>query len=171
MTASFVTENAGKKLLIEQVKNEPVEQLALRNQHVLVAANELKGNELLLDFSILITNKKVINPLSIVSVMENNNEAERNIRRSRKHMDDFISHYSSGEIVVQTMATIDHNFSSGIARVSKELAADMVLINDDSRLNLLKRLVGDDRDHLLDVCDKTIFFCHFNRSFASFKKM
>lgn len=171
MTASFVTENAGKKLLIEQVKNEPVEQLALRNQHVLVAANELRGNELLFDFSILITNKKVINPLSIVSVMDNDQDAEKNIRRSRKHMDDFISHYSGGEIVVQTMATIDHNFSSGIARVSKELAADMVLINDNSKLNILKRLVGDDRDHLLDVCDKTVFFCHFERSFASFKKL
>lgn len=171
MTASFVTESAGKKLVIEQAKNEPVEQLALRNQHVLVAANELKGNELLLDFSILITNKKVINPLSIVSVMENDNKAEQNIRRSRKHLDDFISHYSGGEIVVQTMATIDHNFSSGIARVSKELAADMVLINDNSKMNLLKRLVGDDREHLLDVCDKTIFFCHFERSFASFRRL
>lgn len=171
MTASFVTENAGKKLLIEQVKNEPVEQLALRNQHVLVAANELKGNELLLDFSILITNRKVINPLSVVSVMENDEDAERNIRRARKHMDDFISHYSGGEITVQTMATIDHNFSSGIARVSKELAADMVLINDNSKLNLLKRLVGDDRDHLLNVCERTVFFCHFERSFASFRKL
>lgn len=171
MTASFVTENAGKKLLIEQVKNEPVEQPALRNQHVLVAANELKGNELLLDFSILITNRKVINPLSVVSVMENDEDAERNIRRARKHMDDFISHYSGGEITVQTMATIDRNFSSGIARVSKELAADMVLINDNTKMNLLKRLVGDDRDHLLDVCERSIFFCHFERSFASFRKL
>ncbi len=171
MTASFVTENAGKKILIEQVKNEPVEQLALRNQHVLVAANELRGNELLLDFSILITNRKVINPLSVVSVMENDEDAERNIRRARKHMDDFISHYSGGEISVQTMATIDHNMSSGIARVSKELAADIILINDHSEKNLLKRLVGDDKDHLLDVCDKSIFFCHFDRKFASFKKI
>lgn len=171
MTASFVTENAGKKILIEQVKNEPVEQLALRNQHVLVAANELKGNELLLDFSILITNRKVINPLSVVSVMENDEEAERNIRRARKHMDDFISHYSGGEISVQTMATIDHNMSSGVARVSKELAADIILINDNNKMNILKRLVGDDREHLLDVCDKSVFFCHFERKFASFKKI
>lgn len=169
MTASFVTENAGKKLLIDQAKSEPMEDPALRSQHLMVAANELKGNEQLLDFSILITDKKVINPISVVSVLDNDGEAEMRIRRSRRHMDDFIHHYSGGEISVQAMATIDYNLSSGIARVSKELVADIVLINDNSRLNLLKRLVGDDRDHLLDVCDKSVFFCQFNNSFAAYR--
>jgi Kef-type K+ transport system membrane component KefB len=169
MTASFVTENAGKKLLIHQSKKEPMEGPALRSQHLMVAANELKGNEQLLDFSILITDKKVINPISVVSVLDNDGEAEMRIRRSRKHMDDFIHHYSGGEISVQAMATIDHNLSSGISRVSKELVADIVLINDNSKLNLLKRLVGDDRDHLLDVCEKTVFFCQFNNPFATYR--
>lgn len=171
MVASFVTENAGKKLLIEQSKHEPIEGPALRSQHLLVAANELRGNEQLLDFSILITDKKVINPISVVSVLDNDAEAEMRIRRSRKHMDDFIHHYSGGEISVQAMATIDHNFSSAIARVSKEMVADIVLINDNSSLNLLKRLVGDDRDHLLDVCEKTIFFCQFNNPFAIYRNI
>lgn len=171
MTASFVTENAGKKLLIAQSKNEPLEGPAMRSQHLLVAANELKGNEQLLDFSILITDKKVKNPISVVSVLDNDEEAEMRIRRSRKHIDDFITHYNSGEINVHAMATIDHNLSSGIARVSKELVADIVLINDSSKINLLKRLVGDDRDHLLDVCDKTVFFCHFNHSFSSYRSI
>jgi len=171
MTASFVTESAGKKLLMEQAKNEPLETPELRSQHLMVAANELKGNEQLLDFSILITDKKVINPISVVSVLDNDGEAEMRIRRSRKHMDDFIHHYSGGEISVQAMATIDHNLSSGISRVSKELVADIVLINDDSRLNLLKRLVGDDRDHLLDVCEKTVFFCQFNHAFSHYREI
>lgn len=171
MTASFVTENAGKRLLMDQVKNEPLEGPALRSQHVMVAANELMGNEQLLDFSILITDKKVINPISVVSVLEDDHEAEMRIRRARKHMDDFTRHYSGGEINVNAMATIDHNLSSGIARVSKELVADVVLINDSSKINLLKRLVGDDRDHLLDVCEKTVFFCQFNHPFSNYQNI
>lgn len=171
MVASFVTENAGKRILIELSDKEPIEGPELRSQHLLVAANELKGNEQLLDFSILITDKKVINPISVVSVVENDAQAEQHIRRSRRHMDDFVSHYSGGEIGIQAMATIDHNFSSGIARVSRELAADIVLINDNSQINLLKRLVGDDRGHLLDVCEKTVFFCQFNRSFALYRSI
>lgn len=169
MTASFVTENAGKRLLLDQAKNEPLEGPALRSQHLLVAANELRGNEQILDFSILITDKKVINPISVVSVLNNDSEAEKSIRRSRKHMDDFIHHYSGGELTVNAMATIDVNLSSGIARVSKELVADIVLINDDSKTNLLKRMVGDDRDHLLDVCEKTVFFCQFQHAFTTYR--
>lgn len=55
---------------------------------------------------------------------------------------------------IQATATIDHNVSNGIGRVAKEVAADIVLINDQSKTNLLKRLIGDDRDHLLDSCEK-----------------
>lgn len=171
MTASFVAENAGRKLRISQTKNEPLEGPSMRSQHVLVAANELRGNEALLDFSVLITDKTVMNPISVVSVLENDEEAEMRIRRSRKHIDDFITHYNSGEIHVHAMATIDQNLSSGIARVSKELAADIVLINDNSKAKLFKRLIGDDRENLLNVCAKTVFFCRFNHSFSAYRKI
>jgi hypothetical protein len=171
MTASFVTENAGKKLLIDQSKDEKIEGPALRTQHIMVAANELKGNEKVLDFSILITDLKVKNPISVVSVLENDDKAEANIRRSRKHMDDFITHYSGGEISVNAMATIDHNISSGIGRMSKELAADIVLINDDSRSNMFKRIIGDERDQLIDSCEKTIFFCNLNKPINGYRRV
>jgi hypothetical protein len=167
LVASFVTESASKKMLVEQAKNEPIEGPLRRSQHLLVAADELQGNEQLLDFSILITDKKVVNPISVVSVLENDQNVEDRIRKSRKYIDEFVNYFSSSEISIQATATIDHNVSNGIGRVAKEVAADIVLINDQSKTNLIKRLIGDDRDHLLDVCEKTIFFCHFERPFAS----
>lgn len=171
MVASFVTENAGRRLLLEQADDDLLTAPQLRSQHLLVALNELKGNENILDFSVLVTDKKVINPISVVSVLADDMEAEKRIHRSRHHMDEIIKHYSSGEIKVNTIATIDHNLSSGIARTSKELAADIVVINDSDKMNLLLRLVGDDRDHLLDVCDKTVFFCQLDMSFASKRRI
>lgn len=172
MTASFVTENAGRRLLLEQADDEDfLTAPQLRSQHLLVALNELKGNEKLLDLSILITDKNVINPISVVSVLADDEEAEKRIHRSRNHMNEIIKHYSSGETKVNTIATIDHNLSSGIARTSKELAADIVLINDSDKMNLLMRIVGDDREHLLDVCDKTVFFCQLDMPFISKRKI
>lgn len=172
MTASFVTENAGRRLMLEQADDEDLLTAPqLRSQHLLVALNELKGNEKLLDLSILITDKNVINPISVVSVLADDEEAEKRIHRSRNHMNDIIKHYSSGETKVNTIATIDHNLSSGIARTSKELAADIVLINDSDKMNLLMRIVGDDREHLLDVCDKTVFFCQLDMPFISKRKI
>jgi Kef-type K+ transport system membrane component KefB len=172
MTASFVTENAGRRLLLEQADDEDLLNAPqLRSQHLLVALNELRGHENILDFSVLITDKRVINPISVVSVLADDREAEQRIRRSRNHMDDIIRHYASGETKVNTIATIDHNLSSGIARTSKELAADIVVLNDSSKMNLLMRVVGDDREHLLDVCDKTVFFCQLDMSFASKRRI
>lgn len=171
MVASFVTENAGRKLLIETRDDDQLYAPQKRSQHLLVATNELRGNETLLDLSILITDKSVTNPISVVSVLANDEEAEKRIRASRNHMDEITRHYSSGEIKVNAIATIDHNLSSGIARSSKELAADIVILNDSNKANLLMKIVGDDRDHLLDVCPKTVFFCQLDRSFAEKKRI
>ncbi|MEY3236213.1 MAG: hypothetical protein RI883_314 [Bacteroidota bacterium] len=173
LVASFVTENAGKRLLVEMAEKGDADtnETRLRNQHLLLAINELKGNELLLDFAMMITNRKVINPISVVSVLPNNEEAERKIRSSRKALDEIVKHFSGGDSKVNAIATIDLNLSSGIARVSKELVTDLVVLNDSRNMNLLKRIVGDDRDHLLDVCDKTIFFCQFEKVALSYDKV
>ena len=173
MVASFVSENAGKKLLIQlaETGEEPEVKQVSRNQHLLIAINELKENELLIDFSVMITDKRVLNPISVVSVLPNNKEAEHRIRTSRKEMDEIVKHFSNGEFPVNVITTIDHNLSSGIARVSKELFTDIVVLNDNKKMNLLKRIVGDDREHLLDVCDKTVFFCQFDKSFVSYNKI
>jgi hypothetical protein len=173
LTASFVTENAGKNLLIqisEEGDNEATET-KLRNKHLLVSMNELKGNESLLDFAILISDPKVINPISVVSVYPNNEDAERMIRKSRKSLEEIVKHFSGHETKLNTIATIDHNLSSGIARVSKELVTDIVVLNDSRKMNLLKRIVGDDRSHLMEVCDRTIFFCQLDRPSVSYERI
>jgi Kef-type K+ transport system membrane component KefB len=173
MTASFVTENAGRKLLIElnEAGEGELNESKLRNQHIMVSMNELKGNENLIDFSLIISDPKVINPISVVSVHPNNEKAEIMIRKSRKSLEDIVKHFSGHEAKLNTIATIDYNLSSGIARVSKELVADIVVINDNKNFNFIQRMVGDEREHLMDLCDKTIFFCQLNRSMLAYSRI
>jgi Kef-type K+ transport system membrane component KefB len=174
MTSSFVTEIAGKKMLIEMSENSDldVNETKLRNKHIMVSINELNGNENLIDFALLVSDPKVINPISVVSVYPNNDQAERMIRKSRKSLEDIVKHFSGHESKINTIATIDYNLSSGISRVSKELVSDIVILNDSrNNTNILKRIVGDDRAHLLDVCDKTIFFCQLDKPSVSYQKI
>lgn len=173
MTSSFVTESAGKRLLQKLSENSELEdnEMRLRNKHLMVYMNELKGNERLLDFALLITDPQVINPISVVSVYPDNENAERMIRKSRKSLEDIVKHYSGHESKLNTIATIDHNLSSGISRVSKELVADIVLVNDSPDINIIKRLVGDDRAHLLTTCDKTVFFSSLNKPSVSYERI
>jgi Kef-type K+ transport system membrane component KefB len=173
MTSSFVTENTGKRLLLDISENSDLEdnEMRLRNKHLMVSMNELKGNERLLDFALLVTDPQVINPISVVSVYPDNENAERMIRKSRKSLEEIIKHYSGHEAKLSTIATIDHNFSSGIARVSKELVADIVLVNDSLDKNIIKRMVGDDREHLLSTCGKTVFFCSLEKPSVSYERI
>ena len=173
MTASFVTEHAGKELLIQisDQGEDDVYETKLRNKHLVVAMNELNGNEKLLEFALQVSDPKVINPISIVSVLPSSSYAERIIHKSRKNLEEIVKHFSGYETKLNTIATIDLNISSGISRVSKELFADVVLVNDSNRINLIKRIVGDDRAHLMDSCDKTIFFCQVERSSVNYEKI
>jgi len=173
MTASFVTEHAGKELLIkiaDQGEDEIYES-KLRNKHLVVAMNELSGNEKLLEFALQVSDPKVINPISIVSVLPTSSFAERIIHKSRKNLEEIVKHFSGYETKLNTIATIDLNISSGISRVSKELFADVVMVNDSNKINLIKRIVGDDRAHLMDSCDKTIFFCQVERPSVNYEKI
>jgi NhaP-type Na+/H+ or K+/H+ antiporter len=173
MVASFITEMAGKKLLAEIAEDseEGQNETRLRNQHVLVSMNELKGNETLLDFAAVISDSRVINPISVVSVHPNNEDAERTIRKSRKSLEEIMKHFAGHEMKINTIATIDMNLSSGISRVSKELVVDLVMLNDSRKLTVLKRLIGDDRQHLLDVCEKSIFFCQLDKPSINYRKI
>ena len=173
MASSMITENSAKRLLLDISENSDLEdnEMRLRNKHLMVSMNELKGNERLLDFALLVTDPQVINPISVVSVYPDNENAERMIRKSRKSLEEIIKHYSGHEAKLSTIATIDHNFSSGIARVSKELVADIVLVNDSLDNNIIKRIVGDDREHLLSTCGKTVFFCSLEKPSVSYERI
>ncbi|MFM1809603.1 MAG: hypothetical protein RLZZ382_828 [Bacteroidota bacterium] len=173
MTASFVTEHAGKELLIQIADQgeDEIYESKLRNKHLVVAMNELTGNEKLLEFALQVSDPKVINPISIVSVLPTSSFAERIIHKSRKNLEEIVKHFSGYETKLNTIATIDLNISSGISRVSKELFADVVMVNDSNKINLIKRIVGDDRAHLMDSCDKTIFFCQVERPSVNYEKI
>lgn len=173
MTASFIIENAGKELLIKKSEDSDDDVMGnkLRNKHIVVAMNELQGNEKLLEFAIHVSDPKVINPISIVSVLPNSENAEKIIHRSRKNLEEIVKHFSGHETKLNTMATIDLNLSSGISRVSKELVADMVILNDSNKNTLLKRIVGNDRAHLIDVCEKTVLFCQIDRPSVSYGRV
>ena len=173
MVASFVTENAGKEMLMnlaEKGEDEVLES-KLRNKHLVVAMDKLAGNEKVLEFALQVSDPKVINPISVVSVLPNSRQAQQVIHKSRKNLEEIVKHFSGYETKLNTIATVDLNVSSGISRVAVELVADVVIVNDSNRPNFLKMIVGDDRQHLLESCDKTIFFCQIDKPSVEYQRL
>lgn len=173
IVASFVTEKAAKEIVVEtedEVEDTAAARDAVREQILLPIAN-VANIEKLLEFAIFIKNKKSPNPISVLSVVSNDDEAEHNILKARKRFDELAREVSGSEVDVDTITTIDHNAASGINRISREILADIIVLGWPRRAGFIEKLIGEKIDSILNNNDKTTFICHLERPLAPHKRI
>ena len=173
IVASFATEKAAKKIVLEMEDDhsELKKSSELTNEHILIPIANIESIEKLIEFSIFIKDKKSANPLSILSVVSNNDEAEVNIIRARNKLEAYVKQGSASEIKVNIITTIDHNPASGISRISREIMADIIILGWPHRAGLIDKLIGEKVDSILDNTDKTTFICHFEKPLVLHKRI
>lgn len=159
--ASFVTEKAAKRIVVESEngKMDFAGTNSLNDEHILLPIANTKKIEKLIEFSVLIKDKKSPNPISILSVVSNDEEAELNILKTRNKLEEFVKQGSATETKVNAIATIDHNITSGVARISREIMANIIVLGWPARTGLLDKLIGEKTESILDNTDKTVFIC------------
>src|SRR5690606_15486744 len=112
IVASFATERAAKKIIVES-DNDAEEIIktngAASSEHILLPIASVANIEKLLEFAIFIKDKKSANPVSILSVVSNNNEAEINILKARNKLEEFVRQASASATKVNIISTIEHN--------------------------------------------------------------
>ncbi len=171
--ASFATEKAAKIIVIES--EDETEELkkknSINNEHILLPIANIDNIEKLLEFSIYIKDKKSVNPISILSVVSNNDEAESNILKTRNKLEQFVIQASASETNVNIITTIDHNPASGISRISKEIMADIIVLGWPKRTGLIAKLIGDKVDSILSNTDKCTFICHLEKPLVLHKRI
>ncbi|HRF24223.1 MAG TPA: cation:proton antiporter, partial [Chitinophagaceae bacterium] len=77
IVASLATEKAAKKIILE-TEEDPAALLQadhIKNEHILIPIANIENLEKLLELSIFIKDKKSVNPISVLSVVSNNEEA------------------------------------------------------------------------------------------------
>ncbi|KDN54949.1 cation:proton antiporter [Flavobacterium seoulense] len=171
--ASFVTEKAAKRLVIES-EDEKIDSVGsggLTDEHILLPIANSKKIEKILEFSILIKDKKSPNPISILSVVSNDEEAELNILKTRNKLEEFVKQGSATETKVNVITTIDHNITSGVTRISREIMANIVVLGWPSRTGLLDKLVGEKTESILSNTDKTVFICDLVKPLVLHKRI
>lgn len=173
VVASFATEKAAKKIILqsddESAENGPANRM--NNEHILMPISNLENFEKLLEFSILIKDKNSPNPISLLTVVSNDDEAEINILKARNKLEDFVKQGSAAETRVKVITTIDHNAASGIARISKEITADIIVVDWPRRSAILDKLLGEKLDRILAKINRTIFICNFEKPLVLHKRI
>jgi len=172
MVATLVTEDASKKIVLAGDQDEVTEDRDIKKEEQLVLpiAN-LNNMESLLDFAALIKSKQSHFPLTVLTVVQNNDLAEQNLKKARKNLDSTARHASGSEIEVNIMATIDYNIASGISRAAREVNADGIILGWPSKAGIIEKMVGEKTQSILNSTDANLFMCDINRSIVTHKRI
>lgn len=173
LVGSFATERAAKKILLHGKGFElsSSEINIYRNEHILLPAAKLLHIQKLLEFTLLIKDKKSPNPVTILSVVPNNAEAESNLISARKMLEEFKMEGAASEVKVNTIATIDYNPASGITRISREIMADIIVLGWPDKIGLIDKFVGGKVNMLIKNVDKNLFICYLDHHIIDQKRI
>ncbi|NSW45405.1 MAG: cation:proton antiporter [Bacteroidales bacterium] len=170
IVSSFVTEKAAKQLVIQG--DSKIHNLGLNVwEYILIPIVNWTNLEKILRFAILLKDKKSPNPISLLTIVPNDLEAEVNIIKSRKKLEEYLETASSTETPVNIIVSIDHNAIAGILRTSKEIMANMLLIGWPKKADIFDKILGDNIEKLITELDKNIFLAHFEKPFTSIKRI
>lgn len=173
IVASMATEKAAKQIILdtEDDHSELLNADTVKNEHILIPIANIENLEKLIDLSIFIKDKKSVNPISVLSIVSNNEEAEIKLLNARNKLETFVKTASAAETRVNIITTIDHNAISGISRISREIMADIIVREWPLKTGLIDKLIGETVDSVLTSTEKNTFICYFNKPLAIHKRI
>jgi len=173
IVASFASEKAARKIVLasEDENFDLKETNVIINEHILLPIANINNIGNLLDFAVLIKNKKAPNPITLLSVVPNNDEAEANILKARTKLQSIAQQVSASETKANVITTIDHNPASGIARTSREILADIIILGWPKRQGVIEKFLGEKTKGILKSINKTAFICHFAKPLIAHKRI
>jgi hypothetical protein len=167
LTGSFVTANAGKRLaLTEAIKLPEVTNL---HERILIPVTDPEKNEELLDFAILLHQKREENPVYLLNVVHDDDEVKEKVVQVNMNMEKAIRHAAETETRVQLLTRVDLNMTSGIARAVKEMLISDVVISWDEKSSstttgfLFNSLFGSATQNILDSVMETVYVCRLKQ--------
>jgi Kef-type K+ transport system membrane component KefB len=171
LVASIVTENASKRIITSE-KEEPVIEYPVHNsEHIMLPIANLDNMETLLEFAVYMKNKKSINPITILSVVPNDEEAEKNLLKAKKNLQSLVKVASANETKVKVTATIDHNIAGGIIRASREEMTDTIMIGWPRKTGLIERFIETKTASIISRTSKAVYICHFEHPLVNHNKI
>ncbi len=170
LVASLITENASRQILASSTPDTADGRINQENEHILIPIANPRNLEILLEFASFIKHKKSPNPIHILKVVPNTEDAETNLAKARKEIDSHLKDIPD-EIKVNIVATIDHNIAGGIIRMSKELFADTILIGWPQKSSVFERFTETKTASLVSRTTRSLYISHFEYPLLNHKRI
>lgn len=141
------------------------------SERILLPIANLSNIDKLLEFTLLIKDKKSVNPVTVLSVVPNDANSEMNIITNRKKLEEYEKQGAASEIKINTIVTIALNATTGIERISKELMADIIVLGWPNKPGILEKLIGEKIYSIINNVDKNLFICYQEQQLVSLKRI
>lgn len=173
VVASFATEKAAKNMVLSgESDNINLETSTLTNsEHILLPVANVSQIDRNLELAMLIKDKKAANPISILNIVPNDQESEKNLLKSKMKLEEYVKQGSAAETKINVITTIDHNVMSGISRTAREILSDIIIIGWPKELGFIQRIMGEKMDILLASADKTILIGNSSKNIVAHKRI
>lgn len=173
LVSSFVTENAGRRMAIQEAEDKP--EVPDQPERILVPVSNPDRLEALLDFAVMIKDRHAPTPIYPLAVVQDNAEAKEKIHLTNKMLEKAVIHAAATESEVQVVTRVDLNVSDGITRATKELLISDVILGWTDKTSTTDRwlgsIFGTTLDNVLQRVWETVYVCNFHSPLNTTKKM
>jgi Kef-type K+ transport system membrane component KefB len=169
MVSSFVTEQAGRKMAIEESQRKP--QLDTRPERILVPVANPKNVGRLLELATYIKDPALPEPIYPLSVIKDTEDAEEKLHITNKEMIDSLSFTRDVDVNIQPTTRVDLNVSNGISRAIKELFITTVILGWNARITTRQWIFGSILDQLLNRMSQMILVCKLSEPLNTYRQI
>jgi Kef-type K+ transport system membrane component KefB len=173
IVASLVTDKAARAitLSIENGDRSMESTDSDVNEHIMLSIANWVNMERMLEFALLLRESTSVNPVSIISVVANDDEVETNVAKARRELTSKLEFARALETKVNIVSAVEQNAASGIIRTSKEIVATIVLLGWPRHSGMMERIVGGTTDTIINNIEKSVFVCGINRPSATHERV
>lgn len=170
IVASLVAEKAAKAV-VQDTEDDYELDPAIVEETILMPIPNTNNIDKMLDFAIYIKDKLSTIPLMMLTVVDNDGDAEKTIVQAKEKLDTFVQETQASDTEIEVKMTIDHNASSGIARTSREVMADLILLAWPEKAGFIDKIVGRRIGSIISLTQKTLFICDFRAPLINHKRL
>jgi len=167
--ASFATERASQRIVLEEEVNGPI--LNTEQENILIPIADFNNMEALLDLAVLFTRKDSPQPINLLSVVPDSDNAQTNLTAARKKLNESVKYASGNGTAIEIIATLDHNVPSGVLRIAKEKSANIIITGWPRRTTVIDKFLGDKSAALIENAVANLFILHLSKPITVHKSI
>lgn len=173
LVASFATEAAAKRIVLAGDQDQPRvgDAAELQRDRILIPCAEPASVPPLIDLAVMLQDRAARQPITLVNVVENDEQAELRAPRMQRLLSDQARYAAASDTPVNTVVTIDNNIAGGIIRTAKESNSNIILLGWSDRVTLLERLFGPKTDTLLRNYHKLVLVTRLTRPLPAHRRI